>query len=146
MKDPNEMLEQVRSKMRVLADTVDQALGRVPGVRSMVARPYPRVDVYETPEAVVVQAEVPGVAREELDVRVQARTLEISGRRGTAGYAQYEPVSRETPEGQFHRTVMLPAEIDEEAEADAFLEGGLLTVRLKKTPRRKGKTVQVEMR
>lgn len=141
-----EMLDQVRKRLSRLCDNVEDTLRRVPGVGDLMPGGYPPVDVYETPDAVIVRARVPGVSREELEVRVKPRAVVIRGRATPEKYETYTPLSEESPKGKFCREVLLPRQIDDEAEGTAFLENGVLTVRLKKAPPREGRTVNVEMR
>ena len=54
----------------------------------------PAVDVYEDAEKLVLKLEVPGIRREDLDIRVEGRTLSVKGER------KFE---REEKEENFHR-------------------------------------------
>lgn len=90
------------------------------------------VDVYETPEHVVVQAMVAGVRPEALDVSITREMCTISGRREApreAGPDEY--LHQELYWGAFSRSVVLPEEVEVE-EAEAAEDHGLLTIRLPK--------------
>lgn len=90
------------------------------------------VDVYETPEQVVVQAMVAGVRPEALDVSITREMCTISGRREApreAGPDEY--LHEELYWGAFSRSVVLPEEVEVE-EAQANESHGLLTIRLPK--------------
>ena len=90
------------------------------------------VDVYQTPDEVVVKTIVAGVRPEDLDIAITRDMVTIKGRR-----EEIETVStenyfhRELYWGSFTRTIMLPAEIDVEA-AEAIEKHGLLTIKLPK--------------
>jgi HSP20 family protein len=93
----------------------------------------PLVDVYETPEAVVVEAEMPGVGGQEVKVELLGQELLLSGSLG--GKAQGPTTSllrMERPRGRFHRVVPLPVPVAPPFEAS--LSRGVLVVRLPKAP------------
>ena len=96
----------------------------------------PPVDMYETQEGFVVLADLPGVAKEALDVRVDHNVLTIRGhaRHGVPG----EAVSREYALVNFFRQFALSEHVDQR-QIIAELKSGVLTVTLPKaeaaTPR-----------
>jgi HSP20 family protein len=87
----------------------------------------PPVDVFETPEAYVVLAEVPGLRREDLDIRLQDGRLTLAGVRQIPAGAceQYHRVERGY--GSFTRTFQLPGPIEAD-RITADLGEGVLTV------------------
>ncbi len=104
---------------------------------------YPPVNVYDGTEDVVVQCEVPGVARDDLDVSLTGDTLTLRGVRRPPVEAGSEPEQGESEQqrpryevrergmGEFCRTIVLPDRVDgERVEAD--LDAGVLTIRLPK--------------
>ena len=101
----------------------------------------PAVDVLETDEAYVLVAELPGVRREDIEVEVQGRRLEISGRRKPLAEAQGF-VRMERSYGPFSRSFELDQPLDEAAVSSLF-ERGVLTVRAaKQRPTAAGDTAQ----
>ena len=99
----------------------------------------PPIDVYETGSRYVVTAEVPGLAREQIDLAVQDNRLTIRGVRPGAdpeGAARhYHQVER--GHGSFQRTFEFVDAVDQDGIA-ADLRDGVLTVTLPKivtTPR-----------
>ena len=92
----------------------------------------PQLDVTEEDDRFILEVDLPGVRREDVDLRVEGRTLVITGTRKIvrrtvgARYSHCERVS-----GSFRRTIPLPREIDEERIA-AALEEGILRVELPK--------------
>jgi HSP20 family protein len=92
----------------------------------------PRVDVYEKQEDIIVEAEVPGVSQSDLVITVQSSRVEIKGmkkERGSPEKIRYLRLEREF--GSFRRLVALPAAVFPD-KAKAFLDNGVLTIRLKK--------------
>lgn len=106
----------------------------------------PAVDVEETPDEVLVRAEVPGMSREAIRLLVHGQTLSISGERRQEGTANEAP-SRlvERASGRFQRVVGLPAEVDG-GRAKATYEQGVLTVRLPKAEQAKPKEIAIDER
>lgn len=90
----------------------------------------PEVDVLETDDAYVLIAELPGVSREDIDVEVKERRLEISGRRQPLAEGQAF-VRMERSYGPFRRSFELDQLLDEAAVSATF-ERGVLTVRAAK--------------
>ena len=87
----------------------------------------PPVDLVETPESVIITAEVPGVARGDIDVHVNDGWLILSGSRRDrlAACEQYHRVER--GHGTFRRSLELPAAVDAE-RVTADLSDGVLTI------------------
>ena len=101
----------------------------------------PFADIEETESAWIVEAEVPGVSREDINVELRDGELVISGdvkERERTGRVRRR--SRRT--GHFEYHVMLPGEIDEE-RIDATLHEGVVTVRAPKTERAKARRIEV---
>jgi HSP20 family protein len=100
----------------------------------------PPIDVYETEDRYVVTAEVPGVAREAIDLAVQDNRLTVRGKRAgdLAEHASQHFHQVERGHGSFERTFQFadPVQID---QISADLRDGVLTIMLPKAaspPRR----------
>ncbi|MEX2514769.1 MAG: Hsp20/alpha crystallin family protein [Candidatus Paceibacterota bacterium] len=90
------------------------------------------VDVYETPEHIVVQAMVAGVRPDALDVSITREQCVIRGRREAPSDASLdEYLHRELYWGSFSRAITLPEEVEVE-ESNAAEDHGLLTITLPK--------------
>jgi HSP20 family protein len=100
----------------------------------------PAVDVLETEDAYLIFAELPGVRRDEIQLQVRDRRLEISGRRQTLGENR-NFLRMERSYGPFRRTFDLGAPVDVDAISAAF-EAGVLRVLV---PKRQAGGVQVEI-
>jgi HSP20 family protein len=102
----------------------------------------PAVDILETSDQYIVSAEVPGMSREDLDIRVHDGRLTISGvrRERTPQCEQYHRVER--GHGSFNRTFQLPVPVDGE-RVTADLRDGVLTVICPKTADGAARRIQV---
>jgi len=98
----------------------------------------PAVDVLETEDAYLIFAELPGVRRDEIQLQVRDRRLELSGRRQTLGENR-NFLRMERSYGPFRRTFDLGAPVDVDAISAAF-EAGVLRVLV---PKRQAGGVQV---
>jgi len=87
-----------------------------------------------------VVLEMPGVRREDLDVRIENNELSIAGRRQPRPEGTY--VLRERPVGDYMRTYTLDETVDH-SKIDAVLEKGILTVSLDLKEQVKPRAIQV---
>lgn len=94
----------------------------------------PAIDVYETAQAYVVTAEVPGISREQIDLAFDESRLTLRGqrveRRAADTVIHYHQVERS--HGSFARTFEFSDAIDA-SRATADLADGVLTITLPKT-------------
>src|SRR5258708_25539621 len=96
----------------------------------------PPVDIYETSDALMLVADMQGVSRENLDVRVDEDLLTIQGKPTHA--VPGNPIFREFDLTSFFRQFEIGDEIDRE-KIDADLKYGVLALRLPKTEKSKQK-------
>ena len=90
----------------------------------------PSVDVYEESGAVVVKAELPGMRREDVSVRLVDNNLIISGEKKTEERVEQKDYLRlERSRGSFTRTLAMPEGIDYEG-AKASFRDGVLEIRI----------------
>jgi len=102
------------------------------------------VDMYETDEAVVVKAAVPGVEPENIDINVTGDTVTIRGRIEKDEEVKEEHyVRRERYSGSFYRSLFLPTQVVAE-DAEAVVENGMLTLTLPKAEEVKPKAIKVK--
>ncbi len=105
----------------------------------------PAIDVYETNDSVVIEAELPGVDPKDVDVSVDEDTLTIKGERKLEKEIKEENYLRvERAYGKFQRSMRLPAEVDVD-KIKASYENGVLKINVPKVEPRKPKTVQIEV-
>ena len=90
------------------------------------------VDVYQTPDDIVIQTTVAGVRPDELDVSITQEMVTIKGKRQRAReVSDKDFFYKELYWGSFSRSLLLPQEVDAD-EAQATFKNGLLTIRLPK--------------
>ena len=102
----------------------------------------PAVEVTETPEALVVWVQVPGVSREDIHLSATNETLTITGHRRESATERkmYPPEFRYGP---FSRTLSLPVPVQAE-RASAQLKDGILTITLPKSVRAQGHDIPIQ--
>lgn len=102
----------------------------------------PAVDIHETADRYVVTAEVPGMTRDDLDIRVHDGRITIAGsrREQPRQCEQYHRVER--GHGSFSRTFHLPIAVDSE-RVTADLHDGVLTVTCPKASNGSARRIQV---
>ena len=92
-----------------------------------------KLDVSETPEAVQVVADLPGMKEKDIDITLNDNALTIKGHRESGSEEKKKNYHRvERSYGEFTRRIVLPAEVDP-ARVDAQLKDGVLTITLQKT-------------
>ena len=102
------------------------------------------VDVYQTPEEIVIKAIVAGVRPDHLDVQITRDMVTVNGKREEAREVESEDYFyQELYWGGFSRTILLPQEIDVE-EASAVEKHGVLTLRLPKIDKEKQTKLKVK--
>lgn len=106
----------------------------------------PPIDVYETHDRYVVAAELPGLAREHIELALESSRLTIRGRRtGRPDEAievrHFHQVER--GHGAFNRTFEFAATIDV-TTVSADLQNGVLTVTLPKVPATPLRKIEVQ--
>jgi len=101
----------------------------------------PLVDIAETKDAYLLQAEMPGVAKSGLEVLLERNELTIVGRRNRPAVPGLT-VFRESKVADYHRVFELDPSIDTQ-QIDARIEQGVLTLRLPKSEAVNPRRIQV---
>jgi len=105
----------------------------------------PSADVYETEDALVMVAELPGVKQEDVRVTVLDGALTLRGERKEVPAGEGEAaLHRERVAGPFVRHVLLPAFVDP-ARITATYRDGVLTIRAPKKEAAKARRIAVEV-
>ena len=111
--------------------------------RTRTRRVYaPRTDIYETDQALILVADMPGVLPDGLDVTLERRELTVRGRAGDYTPEGYSPIYREYEPGDYERSFVLSEEIDAE-RIEARLKDGVLHLTLPKAPTPQTRRIQV---
>lgn len=105
---------------------------------------FPRVDILDHDNDVEVQAALPGVKKEDLDVSVtnQAITIRTCTKEEKKEEAKGKYFRREIMHGEFQRTLSLPDNVDGE-KAKASFKDGILKVTIPKTEKSKRKSIEI---
>ncbi|HOZ55980.1 MAG: Spore protein SP21 [Parcubacteria group bacterium ADurb.Bin316] len=104
------------------------------------------IDVYQTPDTIVVKSTIAGVKPEDIDISINNDLLTIRGRREMMEKIREENyLYRECYWGSFSRSIILPVEVEAE-KIEAYLENGVLTVVLPKAKSAKQISIKVKER
>ena len=101
----------------------------------------PEVNILETREDYVLQAELPGVNKDGLEITLEGNELTLVGRRQRGGL-KTPALYRESSNADYRRVFELDPAIDA-ARIDAKIEQGILTLRLPKSDRAKPRKITV---
>jgi len=129
--------------MNTIDNTLEQAApAQTAAVESEREYIRPAVNIYETPEGYVLEAELPGVNKEGVSVQVEGGLLSIEGRRPAPVLPETEFFYRETSPADFRRDFQLDPAIDA-ANISAKMEQGVLTLTMPKAEAAKARKIAV---
>ena len=122
-----------------MPNQMGQSKERTRGMERFVSPP---VDIYDSPEGLVLLADLPGVAPEDLKVRLEENTLTIQANPkhlvdGEATYKEFELVN-------FFRQFELSEEVDQE-KISASLSHGVLKLQLPRAEKAKPREIPVQV-
>ncbi len=141
--DPLRELSGLKERLNRLVETALRRGGTPEGAE--LAGWVPAVDLREERDAFVITAEIPGVARDDISLRVEGRAVTLAGDRRQAREARGADHLRvERSYGAFSRTFHLTAGVDETA-VKANLRQGVLEVRLPKATRERTSPVRIRV-
>jgi HSP20 family protein len=105
----------------------------------------PSVDIFETPDSIVMKAELPGVSRDNIDIQVQDNTLTLKGERKFEHEVKEENYLRvERSYGAFQRTFNLPTGV-QQGKIRAVFKDGVLEVTMPKAEEPKPTQVKIDV-
>jgi HSP20 family molecular chaperone IbpA len=131
MSDSQEL--QVQQKREVEKKTEGTTPGRVF---------VPVTDIFETPEALTVALEMPGVDRNSLEARVEDNVVTIEGRIDFAKYDGMQPIYTEYIVGHYARSFEISNKIDQ-SKISAQMKDGVVTIVLPKAEQAKPRKIEV---
>jgi len=131
MSDTQEL--QVQQKREVDKKTE----GMTPGRAFM-----PVTDIFETPEALTVVLEMPGVDRNSIEANVEDDVVTIEGRIDFTKYEGMQPVYTEYNVGHYARSFEISNKIDQ-SKISAQMKDGVVTIVLPKAEQAKPRKIQV---
>ncbi|XVQ08138.1 Hsp20/alpha crystallin family protein [Spirillospora sp. CA-255316] len=136
--DPARQFEELHDQMGQL---LNLAFGLPAGAQAQVEGPWiPAADVAESEEAYIVDIDVPGVRREDLDIQLNDRELSVAGEIVEKERAKLRRRTRKV--GRFEFRGMLPGDVDVD-KVEAKLEHGVLTLTLPKAQAARPKHIEV---
>jgi HSP20 family molecular chaperone IbpA len=103
----------------------------------------PPVDIYETSEGITLQADMPGVAKEQLNLRVEGNSLLVEGTIGIAPQEQMTALYAEVRSTLYRRSFVLSNEL-ETGKIEANMKDGQLTVRIPKRAELRPRRIEVQ--
>jgi HSP20 family protein len=129
-------------------DEINRLFGRTYGTRE--ADGYtgwaPAIDIHETGDSFVIDAELPGIDPEGVEINVEADTLTLRGERSTVQESEGDTYHRvERRFGAFARSIVLPPTADTE-RIEADFDKGVLTITVPKAERAKPRRIEVKAR
>lgn len=135
-------LEETHSRLQ---RTIDEMFRRVNPMLVLPEQTWrPQMDIYETPEEIIVLGEMSGVDKEDIEIELGQNAVKICGRRREVPHG---PGMRyhlaEIPHGGFERILMLPVPINPD-EVTASYTNGFLKITMAKKPRNRVHRVPIE--
>jgi len=104
----------------------------------------PALDIYQTPNEVVVKASLPGVKPEDVSIDITGETLTIKGESKAEQEVKKEDyLYQERRYGIFSRSVALPSGLKTD-KAEAAMENGVLTLTIPKVEEAKPKRISIK--
>jgi HSP20 family protein len=115
------------------------------GLLRPVSLEAPVLDVYEEKDDLIVKAEIPGLAKDEIDISLEGNNLTIKGEKKKEEEIKEEDYYRcERTYGAFSRSIELPMAVQTE-KVNASFKNGVLEIRLPKTEEAKKNVVKVKV-
>lgn len=102
----------------------------------------PATDIYEKDDAILVRCDLPGVAQDQVDIRLDNTELEISGTQSAGKPDGVDLLAGEYETGVFRRTFNIPHMIDRDG-IKARLHNGVLDIALPKAEQAKPRKIEV---
>lgn len=104
----------------------------------------PAVDIFEDETGITVQADMPGVSRENLDIRIDRDTLTLTGEADIATPKGMEAIYADVQLTRYQRSFSLSSELDAD-QADASFKDGVLTLRIPKRAQYQPRKIEVRV-
>jgi HSP20 family protein len=137
---PFREIETLQREMNHLFDTLSTDT-----VNTTAKTFVPSAELHETPDAVHLKVELPGMRAEDLDVQVTAEAVAISGERKSETKTEEKGVFRsEFRYGSFRRVIPLPARVQND-KVEADYKNGILNLKMPKIDAEKNKVVKVTL-
>lgn len=94
----------------------------------------PHVDIYESPEEIIILADLAGLNKEEMNIEVNREKITIAGVRKMMALGRNARYClAEIPHGYFERNIILPQAVSAESAVASYADG-ILLIRVNKLP------------
>ena len=130
----------LRGRLDNVFSEFDKSVGYAPDWS--VVGSYPRTNLVDKGDHFELVAEMPGLSKDDLQVKIQGNYLEISGTRNITAPDGYRIHRRERGSASFTRSLTLPAEVNSE-KAAATMKDGILTLKLPKSEAAKPRQISI---
>jgi HSP20 family molecular chaperone IbpA len=126
-------------------DMEKQEVATVEGVERTRARKayVPRVDIYETDEAIFAVADMPGINEKSVEITLEKNVLTIDGYVEPEDSDKYSLAYAEYEVGDYHRSFKLSNEIDQ-GKIEATVNNGVLHLTMPKVGEAKTRKISVK--
>jgi len=104
----------------------------------------PPVDVYEDASGITLYADLPGVSKDKINVRIEADTLLINGELNLLGTSEMEASYAEIQCQQYQRSFTLGQEFDRDKLSAEFKQG-VLRLHIPKVEKAKPRKIEVRV-
>jgi len=104
---------------------------------------YPGINMFEMDDKLVLKAEVPGLKKQDLQIKLENDVISLTGEMKNSEKENIRYHRRERMFGTFNRSMKLPYRIDPE-KVQAFLADGILTLTLEKDENSKTRTIEIQ--
>ena len=106
---------------------------------------YPKCNIMDDVNDVIVMAEIPGLSKDDVSIKVEDSVLTISGTRIASSNGTAKYIRRELKHSSFKRSFTLSDTLDT-MNIDASFENGILTITIPKKEESKPKTIDIEIK
>ncbi len=135
-------IAQLREEMDRLVNSVMDSPAVAGATRMVTGRGFPAINVWENGDNVYVEAEVPGLKSEHLEISVVGDELTLKGSRSAVDNESAAYHRRERGLGGFTRVVRLPSAVESNS-VEAALSDGVLRLTLPKAEAAKPRKIHV---
>lgn len=133
-------MDQLQNRMNSLFTSFDRAWPDGPAFT--LTSNSPRTNLLENGDRFEVQAEVPGISKDDLNIKIQGNYLEISGKRTIDIPENYKVHRNERGDSTFTRSFTLPDDVDAD-KVEASLKDGILYLTLPKSETAKPRQITI---
>lgn len=136
-------MDQIQSRMNrmnSLFSDFDRFYGNARQWQTMTG--MPKTNLYDAGDHLEIKAEIAGLSKDDLSIKIQGNYLELNGNRKAEAPEGYTAHRKERETQTFSRSFTLPSDIDAD-KVEASLKNGILTLTLPKAEAAKPKQVTI---